>query len=210
MIPIVLTVLQKIKPFILQMALIVIVVVLAILLYNSNKEANRQLSNYNAQVYATQFWQTKSGDNVARAAVLTLTNKEIKRSKDKEIVELKEVAKDAGLKIRKLQQMLSIKADTVFEVINKVDTIRDSADRLVYIDTLSIGDLHIKRVQDVLTLQAKYTVRYNPTIYIYVSWVKEDKWKLKNLFVPRTKTYYVDVITKDKLLNVVGVKAIVK
>ena len=210
MIPIVLTVLQKIKPLILQIVLIIIVVVLAILLYNSNKEANRQLSNYNAQVYATQFWQTKSGDNVARAAVLTLTNKEIKRSKDKEIVELKNVAKDAGLKIRKLQQMLSIKADTVFEVINKVDTIRDSADRLVYIDTLSIGDLHIKRVQDVLTLQAKYTVRYNPTIYIYVSWVKEDKWKLKNLFVPRTKTYYVDVITKDKLLNVVGVKAIVK
>lgn len=210
MIAIILKVLQKYSPLVIRIGLVLTIILLAFKLYNSNQEIKRQLGNYNAQVYATQFWQTKNGENVARTALINLTSRELKYTKDKEIVELKTVAKNAGIKIRKLEYMLSIKADTVF-IIDSIPVEKVLInDRWVYIDTLNIGDLHIKRVQDVELMTAKYEVKYNPTIYVYVSWSKEDKWRLKNLFVPRTKTYFVDVITKDKLLNVTGVKAVVK
>lgn len=173
-------------------------------------ERNRFESNYSAQVYATQFWKTKNGDNVTRAAVVTLTKDEIINSKDKDIQELVNTQKELKIRNRKLESMLLVKADTTIIDNSKIDTVRIDKNILVYQDSLNIGDLHILRQQEVGTLLSHYVARYNPTLYIYVSWSKEDPWKLRNLFVCRKKTYFVDVISKDKLLNVIGVKAIIK
>lgn len=177
---------------------------------NLISERDRFESNYNAQIYATQFWKTKNGTSVARAATLVLTANEIKNSKDKDIQELVATQKDLKIKNRKLEQMLLIKADTIIVDTSKIDTIRDTKNVLVYQDSLNIGDLHILRQQEVGTMVSKYIARYNPTLYIYVSWSKEEPWRLRNLFVYRKKTYFVDIVSKDKLLNVIGVKAIVK
>jgi hypothetical protein len=173
-------------------------------------DISKYSNNYNAQVQATIFWQAKSGERVARTQAIILSKNEIINSKDIEIKALTSEYKNLGLKNRKLVAMLSIKADTIFNTTVKSDTVRISKNVLVVIDSLSIGDLHIKRVQDLATLDARYTVKYSPTIYVYVSWSKEDKWRLINLIIPRKKTYFVDVITKDKLINIVGVKAILK
>ena len=199
---------------IVQIAILAAIVIMFIggivYIINLTKENTRLESNYNAQVYATKFWKSKSGEHVARTAILQLTTSEMKNSKDKEIKTLYDKAKELGLKNRKLETLLSIKADTIIQKEVDVDTLFSDHDIMVYQDSLSIGDLHILRQQEVGTLKAKYVARYNPTIYVYITWSKEDKWKLKNLFVPRTKTYFVDVVTSDKLINVTNIKAITK
>ena len=199
---------------IVQIAILAAIVIMFIggivYIINLTKENTRLESNYNAQVYATKFWKSKSGEHVARTAMLQLTTSEMENSKDKEIKTLYDKAKELGLKNRKLETLLSIKADTIIQKEVDVDTVFSDHDIMVYQDSLSIGDLHVLRQQEVGTLKAKYVARYNPTIYVYVSWSKEDKWKLKNLFVPRTKTYFVDVVTSDKLINVTNIKAITK
>lgn len=204
---------RLIKQFILQLVIIILLIIIgigALQLFKIKKESERNYYNYTTQVQATKFWHTKTGEIIARTAILRLTTSEINNSKDKEIIKLKEVAKSANIKIRKLEQMLSISADTVFTKEVKIDTVRINNNILVYQDSLTIGDLKLIRQQEPNSLIAKYKIKYNPTLYIYVSWVKEDKWRLKNLFIRRPKTYYVDVITKDKLLNVTNVKAVIK
>ena len=162
-------------------------------------------SNYEAQVIQTTKWYIDDSIQSAKLQEITLSKKELLESRDKSIQDLVAYNKKLGNKIKQLEYALSValnsNADTTVPITH--DTITIQGKPVVReLDSLTIGKPNIKRIHVVGTDSAQYSVIYNPTLYGYISWYKEGKWKFKNIFKPRNVIYQAEITSDDKFINI--------
>jgi len=188
--------------------LIVTIIVGMRIIKNLETEKAIAEKNYTASKLQTSYWKTQYGDKIARGYQEELTVKQVLSSKDKEINALVNKAKSLNIKIRRLEYMLGIQSDTIIDTVSVPVIIRINDTIYKEIDSLTIGKLEIKRVKISNDTIATWKVHYNPTIYAYLYWEKEGKWKPINVIKPRQKLYFADIVTDDKLINVKSVKLI--
>ena len=159
----------------------------------------------------TKFRIDKQGKTIAERNALELTSEQLRNSSDSTIQVLNKNIANQGVKIKNLEYAISVK--TGMRIDTTVITRIDSVDRLhiQYIDTLNIGDFHLRRSQEVGHMESKYAITYTPTLYITIERYKEGSWRIRNLFHRRPIRYKTTINSSDKLLapkEILIVKAI--
>ena len=172
-------------------------------------EHNRWENNYNSEVYQSHIYHLQSGEQVAEAQAQVLTQKEITKSKDKELSELKKYAEKLNIKIKNLENMVLVHYDTIIDT-TFYPIFLPIEGGYKEIDSLVIDSSYIKREFNSVTKLAHYSIHLGGSIYIYYEPAKkEGKWKLINIFVWRKKAPTVTVTSNSKLLNFKGVKMVI-
>lgn len=166
-----------------------------------NSVINRLNNNIKANEIGITYWKNKYGTIISTSMVKEVTTKELLKSKDSKVKELLDKVSKQSVKIKNLEYILNIETGLQIDTLTEIRI--DTVDRYItnYIDSLSIGDFHLKRIQQVGTLTSKYKIEYTPTLFVSVEHYKDGKWKLRNLFHRRDIRYKVNVNTSDNLLK---------
>lgn len=163
------------------------------------EETSRWKGNYTAQVVKT----IQVNDSLSRSRTILLTQNDYIRSSDSIIASQRNDLDKLGVKVKDLQSASTIvitgSKDTItIPVVYWLpgDTVK------VEIDSLIIGKLEIRRQKQSNNAYARWDVDYNPTLRIYIHDIKEGRWKIKNLFIPRKKYQVADVLSDDKFIDI--------
>lgn len=160
---------------------------------------------YASQIVAMQEIHTKelnsAGDTIYKTIQTYYTKDNLRESNDPTIVQL--LADFDNLKLRKVDQLFTTNAHTTTKF--NTDITRDT---LIIRDTVPIkvhefeaydnGILSMERIVNTNNDSiATYEYNYSPTISGAISWHKEGKWKLKNLWNWRPKVWSISIHSND-------------
>lgn len=186
--------------------------VLAFIFYNRAKkfkeEAEIKQNNLEAYQESTKIQYTAFGKALAERNIMYYTTKELNNSQAEEIKDLRNIAREANIKINRTESLLrtqiSINEQLKSKVhIDEVPTSAGDSTTVTYIerDTAIIQTLKIIREYTFGADSADYDVSYHPILYVLVDRYKEGNWKIKNLFRWRDWQYKVNVISNDSILK---------
>jgi len=183
---------------------ILVVLVIGFLIYKNiqyNKIKDQYKQNTTFMLSSIEYWKTNSGKYVATTHQQTYTAKQLKKATNETIKAITNTNKELGIKLRKTEYLLhtslGLRIDTVLTPY--YDTINNNI--VVEIDTLIIKTLKIKRIKELGTNKATYTIEYKPTLTGSINWYKEGKWKIKNIVIWRKKIYKIDLVADDGILQ---------
>lgn len=186
--------------------IVIIFIVIGIVMHFTAKyKTTIDRLEYNTKVSDTKLkvWTNKFGDVVVEKSALMLTQNEFRNSTNETINTLKSKLEANGVKIKKLEYALSVEtdfnADSIVPIITDTLHTNDSVFIVQRLDSLTIGDFKLIRVE--LNNASHYNISYKPTLYIGISHYKDGKWRLRNLFHKRDIRYKVIISSSDKMLK---------
>lgn len=180
-----------------------------VLLDVEHANAERMTNNFDIAKGQIIHWTNDSKQEVYAREALELKANELSNAADSSIQLLTKIIRQQGVKIKNLDYELSIESGLQIDTITNVRV--DTVNRIIqqYVDSIEIGDLHIKHLLFLkgAGYKGRFIASYTPTLYVSLSSYK-DKWKLMNLFHKRDVKYKCLVTTSDSLLKPKAIEVI--
>lgn len=197
------TLLNKVQ----KVMLLVIIVLLSIVwilvgsLQRSAKINNLKEQTIQSYKHNSVLWKDKNNKLTITSAIQFHTIQSLKKTTDSTILSLINKNKAIGNKLKHTEYLLNVQLGVNIDTVTKVQYFYVTDTTYVEIDSLQIQTLTIKRFKNSNSDIARYSIKYNPELFISINHYKEGNWKLKNLFVKRPIIYKVDLQTNDSILK---------
>jgi hypothetical protein len=171
----------------------------------------RETAENNFSAYSDSLTVRKMKDDslnrtILERDILILSNRQLLNSQATVIKDLKNNLNQSDIKIKNVEHLYNVELEINKELRSRVYTevITDkdptTSDYIIERDTARIATLTIIRAKYSNEDSARYTVTYNPTLYITKSSYKEGKWRFINIFKWREKKDKVSINSKDNIL----------
>ena len=149
----------------------------------------------------SELWRTKYNDLVITSAVKVQSISEAKNTSDSTIKKLVTENTKLGNKLKRTEYLLGLQMGIDIDTIVTTKTVYLNDTTFIEIDSLQINTLKIIRNKLSSNDTAKYHIEYKPELFVSINWYKDGKWRLRNIFIPRTRIYKVDVKANDDILK---------
>jgi len=179
----------------------VAILILALLAKCNSDEADMYLKRIDEVRELHTKEVNSNGDTIYITKMEYYTKDNIKDSKDPVILDL--LNQFNNLKLREIENLTKTNAHTNIKYITNTirDTVvlynNDSINASEY-ESFNNGILSIQRIKDVNNVDSSYyKYDYKPTIYSAVSWHKEGRWRIHNIWKWRPKIWTIDMSSND-------------